>query len=255
MLLGKIRHYQHCVNSDVNVCIGLSVSSLVKQMYVFLCRSGPGELKRYCNIVVDGGKFIFSCPNCDSGWQLFVVRHVLSAAMTPAELKTFNRQVNDNFIAGSMKIQPCPGCNNFLERDPKERFVNQNWVQCSLCTASKGRRFEFCWICQKPWKGDKQSCGNAGCTGKDSRMHHLQTCDTKTIGDVSGVPSVRCCVKCGTLINHTEQCKHMTCKCGHAFCFICLKPKKTDSETCEWLCGSWNSPCQVAPRQTKLFEM
>ena len=66
--------------------------------------------------------------------------------------------------------------------------------------------------------------------------------------EVPNVPSVRACDKCGSLINHKEACKHMKCRCGYEFCFICLG--KLDEKTGMWPCGLFSTSCQVAPRQT-----
>lgn len=214
---------------------------------------GVDEIKRYCDTVISSGRFIFACPNCQCGWQYFLVRHIMSIAMPSAEFETFKRKVNENFLNSSPAVQECPTCGNYLRRDPSKKFLNNNWIQCSLCTKREGRRVEFCWICKKPWLGDNKSCGNAGCNGKDSRITQLEKCETKTIGKVNLVPTIRCCVKCGALISHKEKCKHMTCKCGYTFCFVCLKPKS--NEKSGWQCGTWNDACEVAPRQTNLFEL
>lgn len=217
-------------------------------------------MRDYCNTIVTDGKFTFSCPNCDSVWRLRWVIHVLSAIQTQDEMKAFSSKLNDNSIAKEKKIQPCPHCKNFLERDSAATFMNPNFVQCPKCTAEQGRPIEFCWVCLRPWEeGNQRTCGNANCTGKDPRLQHLQRCQTKRIGKVEGVPTVRCCVKCGTLIQHKNKCKHMVCKCGYAFCFICLKPKAEKSTNYlefgdEWQCGDAYDSCEVAPRQQFIFE-
>jgi len=35
---------------------------------------------------------------------------------------------------------------------------------------------------------------------------------------------VKGCPKCRSLIERTEGCSHMRCKCGYQFCFVCLTP-------------------------------
>lgn len=221
----------------------------------FLLTVGADEIKRYCETVINAGRFIFACPSCQCGWQYFLVRHIMSTAMPTAEFEAFQKKVNENFLSSSPAIQECPTCGNYVRRDPSKHFLNKNWVLCPICTKREGSRVEFCWICRKPWIGDNNSCGNEGCNGKDPRINHLEKCDTKTIDKVCGVPSIRCCVKCGALINHKDKCKHMTCKCGYVFCFVCLKPKNIGKENSEWQCGEYNDACQVAPRQTNLFEI
>ena len=208
---------------------------------------------KYINHKIKEGVCRFLCPNCEEEWQYFCVRHVLSASKTKDELETIDTSVNENYLNRKPGVQQCPFCQCFCERNKNSTFLNKNWVRCLMCSKNEGRNVEYCWSCLKPWRGDKRGCGNAGCDGKDSRIKYLSSCETKTIGLVAGVPSVRACDECGALINHADKCKHMKCRCGYEFCFVCLKPKNRQS--CSFPCGSYNTPCNVAPRQTSVKEI
>lgn len=219
---------------------------------------GDGDdcLKTYCLGVVKGGHFLFTCPGCKSTWQHRPVCKALSTTLTTEELKSFTEKVTYNFALDCQTFQSCPKCENYITHDPQTAtgFRNKYWVRCPICTRKEQKNVEFCWVCLNPWRGDNSSCGNKTCTGKDPRIHKLQTCGTKSIGNVDDVPVYRACVKCGWLIEHTDNCKHMACKfCGCQFCFVCLKPQIENSE--KWQCGSYNSVCEVAPRQTLLFHI
>ena len=62
----------------------------------------------------------------------------------------------------------------------------------------------------------------------DPRIQILQNCGSKNINGVT-TPSLRTCPYCGALVQHTEACKNMTCPaCSKGFCFVCLKPRKSD---------------------------
>jgi len=81
--------------------------------------------------------------------------------------------------------------------------------------------------------------------GSDPRVQMLQNCSNKDVVGVS-TPSIRACPHCGALVQHTDACKHMTCPaCSREFCFICLRKKEGG-----WQCGSYNSKCSPASRQT-----
>ena len=92
------------------------------------------------------------------------------------------------------------------------------------------------------------SPGNPVCSGEDRRLKILRNCPRKEIVGVVGCPSLRACVSCSMLIEHVRACKHMKCRCGKEFCFICLKPK----ETTGWKCGGFSEACTIAPVQTKI---
>ncbi|EXX59915.1 ubiquitin-ribosomal 60S subunit protein L40B fusion protein [Rhizophagus irregularis DAOM 197198w] len=76
----------------------------------------------------------------------------------------------------------------------------------------------------------------------------VQECPQQ-VGNVSGVPSCRACPRCGTIIEHDRNCKHMKCPCDQHFCFICLSLR--DPQT-GWSCGVFNSVCNIAPVQTTI---
>ena len=81
--------------------------------------------------------------------------------------------------------------------------------------------------------------------GSDPQVQMLQSCPNKDVIGVS-TPSIRACPFCGALVQHTDACKQMNCPaCSRAFCFICLKKNEGG-----WQCGSWNTQCTPAPRQT-----
>ena len=117
-------------------------------------------------------------------------------------------------------------------------------LQCLAC--SNSRRFEFCWACQREWRGaGVRCCGNQGCDGKDPRLSILATAEKKEIDHIPGCPSIRACPKCGLLINHKDKCRHMTCtSCNAEFCFICLKPWRRLRHLA--------TSCGIAPVQTTL---
>jgi len=103
----------------------------------------------------------------------------------------------------------------------------------------------FCWGCGVTWE-EGHVCDSSF---KRDLCEILQMAETKTIGEQTNVPSIRCCPTCSQLITHTQACKHMDCRnCRKSFCFVCLRlrdPKKG------WQCGSYSSRCPggVAPRQ------
>ena len=198
---------------------------------------------------IEKGFTKFKCPNCDKDWQYFCIRHVLSAKYGNKELRAFDMKMQDIHMIKKPGVQQCPFCHFNCERTA----IDNDRVVCVICTKKNGKTTEFCWKCLNPWKSDLiRRCGNEECGSVESKLVILRTCQTKTIGAVPDVPSVRACDKCGTLINHKDACKHMKCRCGNEFCFVCLG--KLDEKTKVWPCGSYSTPCQVATRQTTVVQ-
>lgn len=211
----------------------------------------PDSLTAYCRSLLSVGKFQFFCPyakdneRCNREWTYIEVRRF--GVLKLEEQKLFETKISENYLRKAMGIQECPGCLSLCERikQKDKRLI------CRICTKEKGRRFEFCWLCLHEWKSSGiDKCGNEECSGEDPRLRTLRETPLK---DVIGVqtPSTRACPSCGTLIAHTELCKHMVCPCGTNFCFICLKVR-AGGPTGTWACGTFNTKCSPATRQTEI---
>jgi len=142
----------------------------------------------------------------------------------------------------------CPGCGTIIQRVHTTNLA----VECLVCTQQTGKIYEFCWQCQREWKGPrprKDQCDNVGCNIKDQEL--LKDCSMVTLKSVQNVqcPAIRACPFCGVLIEHLKVgCKIMTCKkCHKDFCFVCLKPSKECLETSTHfvLCSDGVAPKQV----------
>ncbi len=208
----------------------------------------PESLTAYCRSLLSAGKFQFICPyingntRCNKEWTYIIVRRM--GVLSKDERTIFETLISENYLKRAMGIQECPGCRTLCERMEKK----DKRLICRVCTKDKGRRFDFCWTCLHEWKSSGvDKCGNEECDGEDPRIRTLRECDDKSVVGVS-TPSIRACPKCGTLIAHIEKCKHMVCPCGTNFCYICLKIKKLTG----WFCGSYNSKCTPAARQTEI---
>jgi len=213
------------------------------------------SLITYCRSIMDSGKHAFICPYidrvtkifCRIEWQYTDVRRI--GCLSNDQKEHFERKLSENYLLRACGVQQCPKCSTYCERIDKKT----SRLICPICTKkATGTKFEFCWFCLHAWKDWKsqQKCGNDGCKGVDMRLSVLLNAPKKTVGSVADVPSMRACIKCGLLIEHESACKHMTCRCGYQFCFICLKSKVAD----KWTCGAYNAKCDVAPVQSSIGE-
>lgn len=213
----------------------------------------PESLTMFCRSILDAGRSRFLCPYisqdqppvyCGNEWDYIDVRRL--AVLTDDEIEEFEKKMSRNYLIKAMGVQECPKCNSMVERSDKKHIR----VICPLCTKTgKQAAYEFCWHCLHEWKSSGTTkCGNLVCSGEDRRLRILRNCPRKEIVGVVGCPTLRACVSCGMLIEHVRACKHMKCRCGKEFCFICLKPKETSG----WKCGGYNEACTIAPVQTKI---
>ena len=211
----------------------------------------PESLTMYCRSLLTAGKFIFLCPyvdpndatiRCNKEWSYIEVRRF--GVLTADEQKEFETKISENYLKKAMGIQECPGCQTLCERmNPKDKRLI-----CRICTKEKGRRFDFCWHCLHEWKDSGTTkCGNEECSNEDHRLRILREAQEKYVVGVK-TPGCRACPHCGMLIEHVAKCKHMVCRCGVQFCFICLKKKDDDG----WKCGYFSTKCESAPRQTNI---
>jgi len=147
-----------------------------------------------------------------------VGNHVLRCEGVSVVRRTFNATLQ----SGGCKFS-CPSC-----RAPMQWMVVRH-ILSSVMSASELN-------------------GSLASVNKNFKLQELKGCGTKTIASVTGCPNTRACPRCGALIYHIDQCKHMPCTtCGSSFCFVCLGLQNSDKT---WPCGSSSDQCYVAPRQT-----
>ncbi|XP_074518259.1 E3 ubiquitin-protein ligase ARIH2-like [Halichoeres trimaculatus] len=205
----------------------------------------PPSLMKWCQRLLDQGATRFLCGVCDAEWPHEEVFKM--ALMTPEEIAHFDRTMSKRAVAKS-----CPGCKSFtVRKNPKDLRV-----LCSVCTANKGKSYEFCWQCLKEWKRPSpypDRCAEDGCTRQ--QLEILRTCEEIKLHEVkkaTSCPSTRACPTCGFLIVHSSKgCKNVTCsRCKVQFCFVCLR---LSQECVKLMTGSYPL-CfgGVAPRQTTI---
>nr|XP_023692244.1 E3 ubiquitin-protein ligase HEL1-like [Paramormyrops kingsleyae] len=216
----------------------------------------PESLTAWCQSLLDKGQYKFTCPalkdggnqKCGKEWPYQEVRKM--AVLTDSEQRHFEERMAALAAANFHEYKSCPKCQSFVER---EDLTNLN-VHCTVCTAERGRTYEFCWQCLRQWKGPgprSDRCNNKGCTNKDLDL--LKKCSMTILPEVENVqcPSTRACPTCGVLIEHDKSgCKNIICsRCQKEFCFVCLKLTAECLET-----SSHYTPCSdgVAPRQTSM---
>ena len=207
----------------------------------------PDGLMDYCWGQIDLGKHEIKCCLCAEEWSMEIIRRY--GCTTKVELQQLEMGLSNYYCIRSEKIQQCPGCRSLCERQDSSKAC----TNCIIC--SKKEAYHFCWNCLKPWKNQvhASSCRNKLCDSGDieRKLQILAQSPMVEVGYIKGLKTyhTRACIKCGTLIEHAGQCKHMTCTiCKQQFCFVCLQPRVNGS----WICGSHNTKCEPAPIQQSI---
>uniref|UniRef100_A0A096MC67 RING-type domain-containing protein n=2 Tax=Poecilia TaxID=8080 RepID=A0A096MC67_POEFO len=214
----------------------------------------PDSLTQWCRSQLDEGNHKFRCPAvlegtklCNKPWSYQEVRRL--ADLSVDEMEYFEQKMASLSVSEYCEVQSCPKCKTTVER----KDLSNLCVQCVICTADQKKTYQFCWQCQKEWKGSgprSDRCSNNGCINRDLQL--LKKCKDVSLPQVKGVtscPSIRACPVCGMKVEHNRMyCKNVTCpRCRLTFCFVCLKPK---SECCKSSSPYRICPSGVAPRQT-----
>ncbi|XP_056224420.1 probable E3 ubiquitin-protein ligase RNF144A-A [Seriola aureovittata] len=211
----------------------------------------PTSLTNWCRRLLDQGESRFTCAQsgCVYEWPFSEVRKM--ALLTPEETEYFQKALAANAQKDThLDTKLCPGCSTFVRKETSNLSV-----RCTVCTAKRGRVYEFCWQCLREWKGPaprSDRCENDGCCNESLKT--LKNCPDITFESVTGVtgcPSIRACPTCGSLVQHSKKhCKSIVCpRCRVKFCFVCLKLAEECFKTSK-ISGQCSSG--VAPRQSSI---
>lgn len=213
----------------------------------------PESLTAWCRSLLDQGQYKFYCPaitqgteKCSAEWPYLEVRKL--AVLSDSEQAHFEENMALLAAIEYCEFKSCPSCESYVEREDLSNLC----VKCTICTAVKQKRFQFCWQCLREWKGPAAHslrCSNEDCVHPD--VDKLAKCTNMRLSNVNNVecPAIRACPTCGLLLEHNgHACKNLVCKrCKVEFCFLCLKLKRV----CNPICGPY-TVCSVAPRQTEI---
>ena len=163
---------------------------------------------------------------CEQIWDYLEVKKV--ALLNEFEIDYFEKKLNQNFLKLTFDYKECPECKSLIERTDMSTLR----VKCLICEKIFEKDYEFCWNCEQRWPylndymdrtfrifcqvDTKKTCGRRDCLSKHIEV--LAKCKYvrfKNCPDLGLLPSIRACVTCGELIEHTtEMCKNGN---GHSF--------------------------------------
>ncbi|KAM0278040.1 hypothetical protein ACHAQH_005409 [Verticillium albo-atrum] len=144
------------------------------------------------------------------------IPNATTLAHIPSDLQTtFRARVEEWSLPAPDRI--------YCSRPSCSRFIPPSSVNHASRTArcSRRRHPATCTLCRGPAHPAAESCPS-----------DLDAALTEALAADAGWTH---CGACHALVEHREACQHMTCRCGHEFCYVCTLPWKTCECTMEAL--------------------
>lgn len=153
------------------------------------------------------------CPtlSCRLEIEIDVIRRLLN----DHEFTTYNDNTCRYVIENNAEYIVCPLCNHGMH---VEENVRTPILRCIHC------HHDSCRQCRVAWHNDltcQQYQASTNVSEQDRLNNNYIQSHTKI------------CPRCSTPIEKNGGCDHITCRCGHEFCYVCL--------------GNWRPQPQHAP--------
>ncbi|KAI8523975.1 hypothetical protein RHMOL_Rhmol13G0113500 [Rhododendron molle] len=251
------RKFSYCSPSlvrqkDIKFALELAYEALVSQVTRPEVNTNNGNTKETCPICLEdtnSGKmfaikgcrhrYCYSCmkshvhvklvqgmlPKCPhDGCKTDLTTEMCKTFLTTELYDIMCHRVKESSIAAADKIYcPYPRCSALMSRIE----VSVNTCVGGPCRCKKCQGL-FCLYCKVPWHNN-MSCGaykrsNPSLSAEDAKLKSLAR---KNMW--------RQCVKCSHMVELTEGCNHVTCRCGHQFCYSCGSEWRNKKATCKCL--------------------
>ncbi|XP_010043702.2 uncharacterized protein LOC104432845 [Eucalyptus grandis] len=154
-----------------------------------------------------------------------------SKFLTPKLIEMMTQQLKEASIPVTEKIYcPYPVCSALMSKtEASECSTTSGVARSGARKCIKCHRL-FCINCKVPW--------HSGLTCLAYKvLHPLPPAEDAKLKSLASLNLWRQCVKCNHMIELSEGCYHMTCRCGYEFCYNCGAEWKNKKATCS--CPLW----------------
>jgi len=235
---------------NIKVALKLANEALLSQVTWPEASTSTGNMKETCPICVDdldGGKmfsiagclhrYCYSCmkshvhvklvqamlPKCPhDGCKTDLTLKMCKTFLTPELYGIMKERVQESAIAAADKIYcPYPRCSALMSRT--EISANTRAGGSSKCKRCRGL---FCLHCKVPWHN------NMSCVAY-KRSNPSPSVEDAKLKSLARKNLWRQCVKCSHMVELGEGCNHISCRCGHQFCYVCGAEWRNKKATCK----------------------
>ncbi|EOA25904.1 hypothetical protein CARUB_v10019283mg, partial [Capsella rubella] len=173
----------------------------------FLCshRFCKKCVKRYIEVkLLEGG--VPRCPyyQCES---MLTLSSCASLVITPRLQEMWEERIKEESVPMADRVY-CPNtnCSSLMSKTELSKSIKQGCVKCTM---------PFCINCKVPWHD------NMSCNEYKRLMGTNLTTEDKKLNLLANRMMWRQCGKCKHMIERSEGCIHVTCRCGYSFCYTC----------------------------------
>ncbi|XP_020882538.1 LOW QUALITY PROTEIN: uncharacterized protein LOC9302452 [Arabidopsis lyrata subsp. lyrata] len=174
------------------------------------------------------------CPH--DGCKSELVIDACGKLLTPKLSKMWQQRLKENAIPVTERVYcPYPRCSALMS---KTKISESAKSLLSVYPKSGVRRCVecrglFCVDCKVPWHA------NLSCT-EYKKLHPNPPADDVKLKSLANNKMWRQCGKCQHMIELSQGCNHITCRCGHEFCYNCGGGWNKKMRTCVNRCPAWN---------------
>ncbi|KAJ0261371.1 Uncharacterized protein HA466_0045050 [Hirschfeldia incana] len=172
-------------------------------------------------------------PNCPhDGCKSEMVMDACRRVLTPKLGEMWKRRIKDNAVPVTERVYcPYPRCAALMS---KAKITESAKSLLSVYPDSGVRRCVecrglFCVDCNVPWHG-KVSCTEY------KKLHPIPPADDVKLNSLASNKTWCQCEKCLHVIELTQGCNHITCRCGYEFCYKCGGEWNKETGTCAKHC-------------------
>ncbi|GLI59474.1 hypothetical protein VaNZ11_001357 [Volvox africanus] len=201
-----------------------------------------GCLTEYMRGMVRDRKFPINCPMAaggaagQQGCKLKFSREAVLVALEghPKEIQVYRTLETESSLDPSQVLY-CPhkACSSPM-------LVNKEELQPNTPAICPACRKKFCPHCRIPgWhKGYT-------CEAFQALPAHLRSADDAAMLQLSKQKQWKQCPRCKQMVERSEGCNHMLCRCGSNFCYACGEPYKDTKATASNVHGTPACGCPL----------